>query len=301
MPGRLSPAKRFGRRDWRYRIAPVVGCSACSMGIAGLKPMLARNRSPASTKAASATNAAHRQPAARPLAGQASGDQRQAGAGQRRATAGARSAGRSPPSTRPRPRWGAAARRPCAPAPAPAGRRTPRPPRALRRSGPASSVPAASIQTNGHAEDRHHGAQRQAAGGPVGRARGELSSSSPQPASSASANSTKITMRPLCAVRKPGSAVRIEKSGSTPTTTARQSAPKTAKATRVAVGRRISADRGEHERRRRRRRSRGCSRGRQPARSAWDGPSSRRGTSPPGTWPERARAAARAGARSRRS
>ena len=47
-------------------------------------------------------------------------------------------------------------------------------------------------------------------------------------------------MRPLCAVRNPGSAVRIEKSGSTPTTTARQSAPKTAIATRMAVGRRIS-------------------------------------------------------------
>ena len=42
-------------------------------------------------------------------------------------------------------------------------------------------------------------------GGPVAARSRELSSSRPQPASSASANRTKITMRPLCAVRKPGS------------------------------------------------------------------------------------------------
>ena len=73
-----------------------------------------------------------------------------------------------------------------------------------------------------------------------GRSR-RVSSSSPQPASRARQNRTKITIRPLWAVRKPGSVVTAEKNGSAPTTTSRQTAPNAATAMRVAVGRMISA------------------------------------------------------------
>ena len=68
-----------------------------------------------------------------------------------------------------------------------------------------------------------------------------MTSSRPQPASIARTNRKKITIRPLWAVLKPGSAVTMEKIGSAPSTTASTSAPYTANATRVTVGRRISA------------------------------------------------------------
>jgi hypothetical protein len=69
----------------------------------------------------------------------------------------------------------------------------------------------------------------------------EVSSSSPQPASSASAKTVSTARRVLWPELKTGSRVTTCTNGGTPRTTASHSPPNSATATRVSVGRTSSA------------------------------------------------------------
>ena len=114
------PTKRAGRRDWRYSIAGVTGCTAFRSRIAGLKPMFARNRSSASS-ASNAPREGHGGNPTRPA--EAPGDQRERQPRRAAATGAARSCAprRRPRCPDPGGRWAA-------------GRRSPMPPRGRVRA-----------------------------------------------------------------------------------------------------------------------------------------------------------------------
>ena len=243
MPGRLSPAKRFGRRD----------CEVADRARRRLLGVLDRDRRVEAHVGAEQVGHEHR-------GGQADerrhGQHAPAARGRRD-----RAAARSAPG--PRPASGShcssALRRTMSRSLGSGRRLLAARPRRAARGGGGSAKPQATSSagpsrlgvdragrrastTNGTQKMAAAAAERRPGGAAAARSSRRLSSSRPQPASSASANRTKITMRPLCAVRKPGSAT------SRPRRAARRPARRPARARRsrrtrrrVTVGRRTSA------------------------------------------------------------